>query len=1237
MSSKDISRFVFQPRKRYTGVRMQQGRVILDSDWNESERIDDEEARRTLIDLVCSRGTANHGFLVAQPSEATVTLPTGESVQAYDFALGQGSFYLGGLRFESEPETFLSQSDWLQIDAVAGNLPTAPTDLSPGEVRHDLVYLRGWEQCVTAVEDSELREVALGGPDTSVRIRRMRRVEVLSDVRAETCAAAFNALKAALTAADPAPVHAFDDANCELRSKARLTVVPDAPGSTDDPCKPAVPGGYLGADNQTIRVQLTAPNRFIWSYDNAAPLYRVQVKDSAAGPRRQIAFLTRPRDQAAQPLAGQAVEIIPWGALLPNREKVAELQGTWFTVATSYDPEDDSLTLAEAVPEAWLQWLADHPDFWSDRDPPERQQYFYLRLWTGASGEADSPDQGFVPGTPVALPGTGLSLSFSDHGLPGDYWVIAARPNTPKLVVPWELLEAAPPAGPRLFFAPLALIRWRRDAAGQLQGRVEDCRERFRPLCEIRGCCTVTVGDGVSSHGLFDAIEEAVDHLPAEGGEVCLLPGLHEANVRIVGRRHITLRGCGKHTRVIPGPSSREDPVFQVIDSQGIRLQSMDIATFGGTAILLQGFDAGALSEIVVRDNRILAYRHAIQVERGTEIRIQHNTIRMLDKQGAGVAILMLAEDGRIEGNDIGVVPAERVPPPEVPEREVPDPADPCADLERVYGRASFVMAYFHRLFTVLVGRLPAAPFRALGGIQIAAASERIGILDNRISGGAGNGITLGGVIPDMLEPPEEGQAERLIESTGSSIQGHVVLAGAGLNGIVLVFTAADGTATTTESYGDGYFIVPAQPGQYAVSIASPDLEIEDIAVVDDVELGRFHTITLLRAQRAPDESLAFLYEIQIDRNEISNMGLSGIGLPHPAVPNLAVGTTTTVARRNQAFAQFLALLGHPIVTLGIHRNHIHDCLRNPFDGALREEARRRGLGGISLGFCEALTLSGNRIERNGSNPINPACGVFIRFGEKVDMHHNLVAENAPLAPNVELELEPGIRGGIVMAVASFGIDDVFFSRDGFFDAGRHAGRIHDNIVHQPAGQALRVVAVGPLSICHNRFETGRPGPAALERLATTLLVLNAGDGRNLPEGATLFNGNQSRLGMAIESFTSQLLWTVDDLGFDANQSSALAGLMTPFINTVLLGRTLRASDSRFKEAAEQERGSRISLLSLANLINNTTNNQGDHCIFAFGPAVVAAGNQVLDDTLCPASHGIVAGPVGRFDVVARV
>src|SRR5262249_55424636 len=161
---------------------------------------------------------------------------------------------------------------------------------------------------------------------------------------------------------------------------------------------------------------------------------------------------------------------------------------------------------------------------------------------------------------------------------------IAARPSTPTLVVPWELLDAAAPAGPRYFFAPLALITWTRIPAA-LTVTVHDCRERFRPLCNNRGCCTVSVGDGIFSHGDFDSIEDAIAFLPDEGGEVCLLPGLHRTNATIAFRRNITVKGCGNQTQVIPRETRLTDPVFHVVESTRIALCSMDVITLNGTAI----------------------------------------------------------------------------------------------------------------------------------------------------------------------------------------------------------------------------------------------------------------------------------------------------------------------------------------------------------------------------------------------------------------------------------------------------------------------------------------------------------------------------------------------------------------------------------------------------------------------------------------------------------------------------
>ena len=87
-------------------------------------------------------------------------------------------------------------------------------------------------------------------------------------------------------------------------SDARLKVEPDGTAGTPDLCSPPVAGGYLGAENQAIRIQLVSGTEFTWGFDNAAPLYRVQLANDNAGVRRRIVMLTEPADQAHWPLSG---------------------------------------------------------------------------------------------------------------------------------------------------------------------------------------------------------------------------------------------------------------------------------------------------------------------------------------------------------------------------------------------------------------------------------------------------------------------------------------------------------------------------------------------------------------------------------------------------------------------------------------------------------------------------------------------------------------------------------------------------------------------------------------------------------------------------------------------------------------------------------------------------------------------------------------------------------------------
>ena len=78
MANPDISRIAFDQRKHYSGVRMQQGRVTTDEDFNAQERIEDEDLRRTRVDIIGPCGSPDQGFRIAicfGGPEATVVEP----------------------------------------------------------------------------------------------------------------------------------------------------------------------------------------------------------------------------------------------------------------------------------------------------------------------------------------------------------------------------------------------------------------------------------------------------------------------------------------------------------------------------------------------------------------------------------------------------------------------------------------------------------------------------------------------------------------------------------------------------------------------------------------------------------------------------------------------------------------------------------------------------------------------------------------------------------------------------------------------------------------------------------------------------------------------------------------------------------------------------------------------------------------------------------------------------------
>ncbi len=235
--SGDYSRFTDRPPRRYTGVRMQQGRVQLDADWKEEvailKRRWETQAEDTFGPCAVPEATTPNGFKVGlKPPN--------------DLALGAGRIYVHGRLAEifpgekagTDPVSYLHQPFYPN-----------PPGLPAGNYA---VYLDVWDREVTYIEDPEILEKALGGPDTATRIQTVWQVKVQSVKGDAECG---------ITLGEPA-------------STGRLNTRAIAPPASDDPCNLSPTGGYRGIENRLYRVEVhdvsAGKARFKWSRENAS-------------------------------------------------------------------------------------------------------------------------------------------------------------------------------------------------------------------------------------------------------------------------------------------------------------------------------------------------------------------------------------------------------------------------------------------------------------------------------------------------------------------------------------------------------------------------------------------------------------------------------------------------------------------------------------------------------------------------------------------------------------------------------------------------------------------------------------------------------------------------------------------------------------------------------------------------------------------------------------------------------
>ncbi len=260
----DFTRISFDREKQFSSVRMQQGRVQLDADWNESEDI---WLYRTRTEAEDTLGGA------AVPIDAPgfgITFSGGQ------FRIGAGRIYVDGILLENDTEDlYTAQPDFPGQTLPAGNKL--------------FFFLDVYERHITGVEDTDLLDVALNGLDTATRLRVMGRVwAVALPNNVNTCAQAF--------ARVPGPSAA------RLRARAKTLDVTEA-------CTVRPGSQYRRLENQLYRVEVHTGGtlnqaRFKWSRDNGSILSSATIVDG-----RTVQVAQPGRDQMLSFSGGQWIEI----------------------------------------------------------------------------------------------------------------------------------------------------------------------------------------------------------------------------------------------------------------------------------------------------------------------------------------------------------------------------------------------------------------------------------------------------------------------------------------------------------------------------------------------------------------------------------------------------------------------------------------------------------------------------------------------------------------------------------------------------------------------------------------------------------------------------------------------------------------------------------------------------------------------------------------------------------------
>lgn len=456
-------------RENYTRVLSQQGRLLVDADWNENVAIMMHYLRTVVQDL--SGGWHAGGGVESEAISFTPTggsagvlgkTPTGgplvvtKDASSGDLVISAGNYYVDGVLVELPPESILEMI----------NGPEDPA-------KNRVVYLDVHERHINSLQSDAISDPAFGGLDTTTRSQLVAKVCVVqTDINHDDAKFDSDEEFRKLEIESAGTTQVLDERSSVSRLPQLVAWTEPGP-DPDNICHNDDAGGFRGLENQLYRVEIERGGNFWngeettkagsltlkWSRDNGSVVYPALFEDSRA------VLKTKWRDGSRAIKKDDIVELLDLSGengVLVKVEKVGE--------------EDGKQVIQFATPD----------DFVVPEDA-QKKRHIFVRRWDHSDRKNFPLNSGGVlVRQSNSTPNESVEISLEDNikvklsepdgakFKEGDYWIIPARAAIRDLIWPKDANGDSEPRNAQYtqhHYAPIAFV--------QPDGTVLDKRNSF--------------------------------------------------------------------------------------------------------------------------------------------------------------------------------------------------------------------------------------------------------------------------------------------------------------------------------------------------------------------------------------------------------------------------------------------------------------------------------------------------------------------------------------------------------------------------------------------------------------------------------------------------------------------------------------------------------------------------------------------------------------------------------------